>query len=100
VRIQTYINDNLAQENLTIEALVDELAMSRAQLYRKVTALTGLSPARLIRDSRLDHAHHLLRTHPDLRVNEVMDRVGMNSEHHFRTLFRERFGISPQDAKG
>jgi CheY-like chemotaxis protein/AraC-like DNA-binding protein len=98
-RVHAYIREHLREEDFSIEGLAGELAMSRSQLYRKVAALTGLSPARLIREHRLEAAHELLISRPELMVAEVGLMVGIQSEHHFRTLFRERYGCTPQEAR-
>lgn len=98
-RVHAYICEHLSEEDFSIEGLAGELAMSRSQLYRKVTALTGMSPARLIREHRLKAAHELLVAQPALLVAEVGLMVGIHSEHHFRSLFREQYGYTPQEAR-
>ncbi len=47
-------------EQLSVESLSEEIGLSRTQLYRKVTALTGVSVNELIRSFRLKKAAQLL----------------------------------------
>jgi len=56
----------LADEQLSVDSLAEEIGFSRAQFYRKVTALTGLAVNELIRSIRLQKAAQLLKfgVHP------------------------------------
>ena len=52
----------MSNTNLKIEDLGDEVGLSRVQLYRKVKALTGMTPIELLRETRLKRAMTLLKT--------------------------------------
>lgn len=95
-RIYQYVGDNLQNDQVLIEDLTQEFAMSRSQLFRKIKSLTGTTPAQLVRDYRLDCAQRLLKQTPTMRVSEVMFAVGFNDAKHFSQIFKERFGVSPQ----
>ena len=43
------INENLSKEDLCVQDLADELALSRSKLYRKIKELTGKSANEMIR---------------------------------------------------
>ena len=53
---------HMSNTNLKIEDLGDEVGLSRVQLYRKVKALTGMTPVELLRETRLKRAMTLLKT--------------------------------------
>ena len=53
---------HLSNPELDVEMLCKEMGVSRAKLYRKVKAITNLSPAELIRNIRLECAAEMLRT--------------------------------------
>ena len=84
----------LANPELNVEELGADLGMSRVQLYRKVKALTGLSPVELIRMTRLKRAELLLQQ-GGKTVSEVAYEVGFSSPSYFSKCFRDYFGCSP-----
>lgn len=98
-RIYTYIEANLDNEEISVESLTKELAMSRTQIFRKISALTGHSPAKLIRNYRLDAAMRLLSQKNNLRVTEVMHAVGFSDAKYFSKVFKEHFGVTPQSMR-
>ena len=68
--------------------------MSRAQLYRKVKALTGDSVGNIINEIRLEEGRRLLKT-TDYNVSEVAFRVGFKDPAYFSRLFSKKFGVPP-----
>lgn len=87
-----------AEPNFEVETIVDQIGMSRAQLYRKLNSLTGQSVKEFVRNIRLRTAAQLL-TKGNLRVNEVMEMVGINNRAYFIKCFKEQFGVKPSDDK-
>lgn len=68
--------------------------LSQVQLYRKLKALTGLTPVQFIRHLRLEKAKHLLKT-TDLHVSEVAYDVGFSDPAYFSRIFQKEFKVSP-----
>jgi signal transduction histidine kinase/ligand-binding sensor domain-containing protein/DNA-binding response OmpR family regulator len=71
-----------------------EAGLSRSQLHRKLTALTGLSGSAFIRSVRLHRAAELLRAGYG-NVTEVAMETGFQSLSNFSRSFREQFGVTP-----
>jgi AraC-like DNA-binding protein len=86
--------DQLSDENFNIENICRQIGMSRPQLYRKITHLTGRSPNDLLRDQRMEKAFELLKK-KSYNVSEVALEVGYNSPSYFAKCFTKRFGYSP-----
>jgi signal transduction histidine kinase len=63
----------------------------------QVKALTGHTPVQGIHAIRLQHARHLLQT-TDLRVGEVVGRVGFKEHSYFTKLYKEAFGELPSES--
>ncbi len=82
------------EEEFTIERLCKELGVSRPQLYRKITALTGKAPTDWIRDLRLERAFRLLQLQHG-NVSEIAYEVGFNNLSYFSKCFHEKFGMLP-----
>ena len=85
---------HLAEEDVQVDVLAQELSMSRRTLYRRVESVLGRSPMDVLREYRLDQAAQWLRE-TDAYVSEVAYGVGFKSVPHFCTRFRERFGATP-----
>ena len=83
---------------LKMDELGDELGLSRVQLYRKVKALTGLSPVELLRQMRLQRAHTLLQS-TTKTVGEIAYEVGFGTPGYFSSCFKKQFGIYPTDLR-
>ena len=55
-KVMSVVEERLSDENFSVEDLAREVAMSRSQLHRKLTALTNQSPSDFIRYMRLHRA--------------------------------------------
>jgi signal transduction histidine kinase/DNA-binding response OmpR family regulator/sugar lactone lactonase YvrE len=98
--LQKRVQENIHSEQFLVEDLAVEFTMSRTQFYAKMKALTGLTPARFVRNIRMTAAYHLVVTQPQLRVVEVMYQVGLNDIKNFTATFKEQFGQTPRDVRG
>ena len=95
-KIRAFMEENIAAEEFEIQQLCRQMAMSRAQLYRKFKALTGKSVFEYLRTLRLHKAKELLLT-STLNVTQVCFDVGFNNLSHFSRIFTEEFGRKPSD---
>ena len=95
-KVRSHMEDNIANEEFDIQNLCHEIAMSRAQLYRKFKALTGKSVFEYLRILRLHRAKELLLT-SDLNITQVCFDVGFNNLSHFSRIFNEEFGKKSSD---
>jgi len=93
-RAREIIDQNIGDAEFTVESLAHEIGMSKAQLLRKVRAVTGAAPRDLIRTHRLQRAAELL-TAGYGNVTEVANAVGMENLSTFAKRFREQYGIAP-----
>jgi len=88
------IYQNIENMELSVDQLADFMNMSRATLYRKIKAISDLTPNELINITRLKKAAELLAEH-DYKVYEVAEMTGFSSQTHFGRNFTKQFGISP-----
>ncbi|NEU70265.1 response regulator [Spirosoma agri] len=93
-RLRTVILKHLTDESVDVDWLVEQAGMSRTQLHRKITALTGMSTSRFIHKVRLEKAVELLQT-GQLNVAQVAQQVGYSSQSYFTKMFQEQYGYSP-----
>lgn len=93
-KFRTIIQGNLGNSDLNVETISHEMGISRAQLYRKIKSITGISPNDIIREARLRRADRLLET-TDKSVSEIAYEVGFSSPSYFTKCYREFFGRTP-----
>jgi AraC-like DNA-binding protein len=95
-RIMRCINDNIANTEFNVEALSEEVGVSRAQLHRKMKEITGISTGEFIRNIRLEQAARLIKE-GDINITQVAYSVGFNNQTHFSTAFKKHFGVTPSE---
>lgn len=93
-KVMHYVENHLADSDLKIDKICDSIGLSRAQLYRKMKALTGYSMSDFIKEVRFGRAAQLLREQK-LTVSEIAYMVGFNDPEYFRKSFKLKFGVSP-----
>jgi len=94
--VKENILNRLSDEQLSVESLAESMNMSRVHLYRKVSALTGLSVNELIRKLRLQKAAQLLQQKWG-PVSQVAYEVGFSNLSYFSKVFKEEFGLLPSE---
>ena len=92
--INNCIIKNISNEQFDANALSTAMAMSRAQLLRRMKSATGNSPAYYIKTMRLEKAKELLET-SDVSISEAAFKTGFNSPSNFTKVFIEKYGITP-----
>ena len=95
-KVNAVINANLNNLEFSVEELASAMALSRAQLFRKIKQLTQMSPSSYIRFTRLQEAKRLLQDkNEDYNVSEVSHSVGFSNLSHFTRSFKKQFGMTP-----
>ncbi len=90
------VEDNIENPDLNVELLMEELAVSRTQLFRKLKAITNYSANQFIRNIKLKRAAQLLRHH-SYNITEVLYLSGFNSHSYFTSCFKEVYGCLPKE---
>ena len=88
------VENNLGDENFSVEKLGRALHLDRTQLFRKLKTITGQNPSNFIRTVRLKKAYHLLANRT-ATVGEVAFSVGFSSTTYFNRCFKTQFGKTP-----
>lgn len=95
-KVAKVIEENISEPEFSVEKLASEIALSTVHLYRKLKALTGMTPNEFIRSFRMKRATQLL-TQKKLMISEVAYAVGFNDPKYFRKCFKKDFGVSPSE---
>lgn len=88
------ISENLDNAEFTVENLAEAVNVSRVQLYRKVKAIFGINVSDYISNFRLEEAKKMLQD-SELTISEVAYKTGFSSPNYFSTVFKNKFGVSP-----
>lgn len=96
LKFRNVVESHLDDPDISVDDISSELCMSRAQLYRKVKAVTGKSPVEVIRHMRLAKADRLL-AETSLNISEIAYRVGFSSASYFTKCYRDQFNRLPTD---
>ena len=92
----SFIENNIADPDLNVDSLIEQINLSRSQLHRKLKALTGLSTTEFIRIIRLKRAAQLLEQHHGT-IAETVYAVGFNSLSYFSKCFQKQFNMTPKE---
>lgn len=95
-KVRDAVEANLDDENFSVVELGGQVGMSRSQLHRKLSALTGFSPNEVIRNMRLERAKQLLEQKAG-NASEVSYMTGFNSPAYFAKCFKDYFGVTPSE---
>lgn len=96
LKLNKLILDNIGNPDLDVKYLTVELGMSRASLYNKVKALTGLGVNDLINRMRIEQAMQLL-VGTDLPIGEVAEKTGFSNSRYFSTSFKQFTSFTPRE---
>lgn len=89
-----YIQDHLAQE-LSLNAIADDLGMSRYYFCRQFKQSVGLSPHQYVIQQRVERAKQLLKR-GGMSLSEVAITCGFTHQSHLHRHFKRLTGVTPR----
>ena len=92
--LNSLILDNIENTALDVDLLAKLLNISRPTLYRKIKALSDMTPNELVMETRLKKAIDLL-TGTGYKIFEVAMMTGFNSQSSFGKAFLRQFKMTP-----
>lgn len=95
--IEQHITTHLNQADFNVETLATQVFLSKKQLERKIKHITGLTPAKLIKEVRLQKARNHLEQGDFETVTDVSFAVGFQTTKYFVRVYKERFGKAPKE---
>lgn len=81
------------------ETLANHMFVSRAQLNRKLQAISGLTTTAFITQVRIRQAKRLLANNPDMPISEVSMKCGYDDVAYFSRSFKQTTGVTPSQFK-
>lgn len=95
-KLNEVILNNIDDQFLDIDKLSKLMNTSRTSLFRKINAISDLTPNELITITRLKKAAQLL-TETDHKIFEIAYMLGFNSQTSFGRSFYKQFGMAPTE---
>ena len=100
IKMDNDITLNISNIQYGVEALAENMNVSRTHLFRKVKKLTSQSPNGYIREKKLLHARLLLEAGSCKSVKDLAYKVGILKPSYFTKLYFNRFGVKPSSYLG
>lgn len=95
-RVMASIVKNMGDSDFSVDALAEDVGLSRGHLNRKLKEFAGTSPSDLIKSVRLKQAAYLL-VQGNVTVSEVAYSVGFTSPAYFASTFSQHYGMTPKE---
>lgn len=86
--------ENSYLNNLSLEEYAALCNMSLSNFKRKFRSIYGTSPAKWIKNKRLEHSINLLESE-NYKINQIAYECGFNNPKTFRRLFKEKYQVLP-----
>lgn len=84
-----------SHKSVDVGAVASQLCMSYGQFNRKLSALTGFTPAQYIQRVKIKKAQRMLVSHPELGFNDIAERCGFSDYSNFVRAFKNVCGVTP-----
>ena len=97
VRIRRYIDQHLADPDLTAQAICDRFGLSRSSLHRLFEVSGGFT--RYVQERRLRRCFAEIVEPGGRRIADIAFAWGFNNESVFSRAFRRMFQVSPREAR-
>ncbi len=95
-KVKKIIEDNVSEDDFSVDTMCDKLAMSRSTILRKIKTIFNLTPAELIRVVKLKKAAELIKE-GRYRISDIGYMVGIASPSYFSKIFSKQFGMTPKE---
>lgn len=93
-QITAIVNKNIANPNLSVDIIAEEVHLSNSYLRNIFREHTGNTLSNYIIEKRLEQICILLRE-TDLSIQKIADQLGFSSKTYVYTFFKNYMGITP-----
>lgn len=97
-KVEDYLKKHYADE-ITNQTLYKQFGYVPQYIAKLFQSYKGMSPVQFLTKIRIEKAKEIMRTHPNLLVKEIANRVGYNDPLYFSRVFQKDTGISPTEYK-
>ncbi|WP_341876222.1 response regulator transcription factor [Defluviitalea saccharophila] len=94
-----YIDTYYYKQDLTLGEVADKIQVSQAYLSKLLKRELGHSFVDYLTKVRVEKAIQFMND-PTIKIYEVAEQVGYNTQHYFSTAFKKVMGVSPIGYRG
>lgn len=94
-KLQRYVQDNISNADIKVSDLAQAIHMSERSLSRKLKALTGDTPKKMLLVIRLEYAKKILTTNLEESITQVAYQAGFADASHFTRSFKAHYSMTP-----
>jgi AraC-like DNA-binding protein/ligand-binding sensor domain-containing protein len=95
-RVMHFVEEHIADADISIGDMADAAATSRSGLQRKMKQLMGVTPLDFLREARIKRACRML-TEGNRNITEVAYACGFNDPKYFSRCFKASMGCPPRE---
>lgn len=95
-QLDEIIQKQMDNPDLSIDAISEEMHMSRIHLFRKIKQITGSSPTDYVKNKKMDQAASLLRD-KKFKISEIALMVGYTDVKYFSKMFKTHYSKTPTE---
>ena len=92
----SYVRNHISDPSMNVDELARKMGYGRSRFYKRVQALTGMTPMNYIINVRMDMAKEMLKD-DTMTIAEIAYQLGFNSASYFTRMFKAQTGISPKE---
>lgn len=93
---EKYIEENYHKIELSLQEVAHSIGISPNYLSRLLKQAEGYSFTEFLTMVRVKKAIKLM-DNPNLKLYEIAEKVGYNTQHYFSTAFKNVLGVSPTE---
>lgn len=93
-QMDSWLHVHIGDVNLNVDELARKLGYGRSTFYKRVKAVTGLTPNDYVKRMRMELAVELLKD-DRLTIAEIAYKIGMEDPYYFSRVFKGLYGVSP-----
>lgn len=97
-RIMKYIDDHFSENDLTLQAIAENVYLSQTYLCAFFKKSTGKTLNQYLTEVRMEKAKELLRDN-GIKIYEIAQLVGFTDTNYFSSLFKKHTGCTPSEYK-
>lgn len=90
--LENQVRIHIGKTDLNLTILSDAMSVSERQLFRRIKAITGLTPNKYIRAIRLQIAREAIESGRYRTIAEISYAAGFDTPAYFSKLFKEHYG--------
>lgn len=95
-KLTAIVEENIATQDVDMAFVTDKMNMSHSTCYRKVKALTGISPNEFIRKIKLKNSARLILD-GEYSITQIAYMTGFNNLSAFRRAFKIEYSVLPSE---